>query len=117
MSSDPEFYKHCNLEKNDDIEDIYGKADRRVSDDEFVLIKSILVNIDLTNYSHFKKLEKEIRTKIKASKIHSPFSKSKILYVYDVLVASNILEDTPAFRKILIKKASKSPSLTGKQSR
>ena len=106
MSSNPEDYKHCNLQVNNDIEDIYGKIDSMISDDEFNTIEKILTSVNLETYNHFKDFEKDIRKYYCKSK---PFNKSKILYVYQCLVESNTLKNTK-FRKLLVKKPSKSQS-------
>ena len=62
MSSNPEDYKHCNLQVNNDIEDIYGKIDSMISDDEFNTIEKILTSVNLETYNHFKDFEKPSRS-------------------------------------------------------
>ncbi len=108
MSSNPEDYKHCHLEKNTDIEDIYGRIDKLVSESEYQFIRKFLLSHSLNEYTNFKQLEHDLRKGYHKTNCQ-PLRKSKILYVYDSLVASGELSDTN-FRQVIVKKPMKSQS-------
>ncbi len=108
MSSNPDDYKHCQITKNTDIEDIYRKADQAVDQEEFNFLKQFLSKTDLSQFLNFRQLEKVLRQQY-CVKGRNPLRKSKVLYVYDSLVADGTLSPS-GFRQIVIKKPMKSQS-------
>ncbi len=96
------------MTKNTEIEDIYQKADQAVDQEEFNFLKQFLTTTDLSQFLNFRQLEKVLRQQY-CVKGRNPLRKSKVLYVYDSLVADGTLSPS-GFRQIVIKKPMKSQS-------
>ena len=109
MSNNPDDYKHGQLEKNEDIEDIYGRLDTLVSDAEFKFVEPILLDNNLDNFKKYSQFERVLRLSQRGRGDVNTIRKSKLLYIYDTLVSNQKLQPSP-FRRLLIKKAAKSQS-------
>ena len=109
-SCHPNDYKRGSSHINQDIEDIYASLDALVDETTQAFLTTLLQQSSLHTYRSFKQFQAYARTESKKNKKHCVFNKNQVLYIYDQLVDENTIVPCASFRKMLIKKPSKSHS-------
>lgn len=106
----PEDFKRGTRRTNNDIEDIYRALDNHVDNNTFSSLHDHLLNLPLHTYTSFSSFQGDARKRAKS--LHQKYAcrKSQVLYVYDTMVQDKVVSPSDSFRRLLVKKPTKSHS-------